>query len=102
MNKTIRNAAILLSGLLCVSAASAHDPSQHAAKAEKPNCEAMGSKHGKMDANDPVMLAMMKQCQQQASTEGHGDNHQPQAAEGGDEHSGHKTAEPEGSASHNH
>ena len=45
----------------------AHDPAEHAKEAAAaksgPNCEAMKSMdHSKMDANDPVMKAMMAKC----------------------------------------
>ena len=44
-------------------AAEAHDPREHLKDAESPNCIAMRDmEHGKMDADDPVMQAMMKQC----------------------------------------
>tara|TARA_R110002049_G_scaffold72267_5_gene186450 strand:- start:300 stop:593 length:294 start_codon:yes stop_codon:yes gene_type:complete len=43
--------------------AQAHDPKEHMKDAEDPNCAAMKNMdHSKMDMNDPVMQAMMKQC----------------------------------------
>lgn len=59
----------LVQGLLLIAAvsvfgqATAHDPSQHTAKSEKPDCAAFAKMdHSKMDPQDPVMLAMMKKC----------------------------------------
>jgi hypothetical protein len=41
----------------------AHDPKEHMKDAENPNCATMKNMdHSKMDMNDPVMQAMMKQC----------------------------------------
>lgn len=43
--------------------AQAHDPKEHMKDAEDPNCAAMKNMdHSKMDMNDPVQQAMMKQC----------------------------------------
>lgn len=74
----------------------AHDPREHLKDAESPNCVAMRDmEHGKMDADDPVMQAMMKQCldelrhddeQGDASKEGE----PPVAEESGNEHSDHE------------
>jgi hypothetical protein len=41
--------------------ASAHDPKEHAKENEAAKCEKMQDM-GKMDKNDPVMMAMMKKC----------------------------------------
>lgn len=42
----------------------AHDASKHKKNAVKPNCEAMsGMDMSKMDADDPIMQAMVKQCE---------------------------------------
>ena len=60
--KTIYTAITVIS-LFISTAVIAHDPSKHAATKEKPNCEAMHKMDSaKMDMNDPVMQAMMKQC----------------------------------------
>jgi hypothetical protein len=50
--------------MLAVTVTHAHDASKHQKKnAEKPNCEAMQNMDpSKMDSNDPIMQAMMKQC----------------------------------------
>lgn len=41
----------------------AHDPSEHAAQGEKPNCSALQNKDKKqMNMSDPVMQAVMKKC----------------------------------------
>ena len=47
----------------------AHEASKHMENAEKPKCEAMSKMDmSKMDANDPVMLAMMKKCESRSET----------------------------------
>ncbi|WP_018416559.1 hypothetical protein [Teredinibacter turnerae] len=52
-----------IAALMLAGAAQAHDPSEHQGKAESPDCEKMkGMDHSKMDMDDPVMQAMMKQC----------------------------------------
>ncbi len=54
---------IALTTLGIAFSAQAHDPKEHMKDAENPNCAAMkGMDHSKMDMNDPVMQAMMKQC----------------------------------------
>lgn len=40
----------------------AHDPKEHAKEKEVAKCEKMQDM-GKMDKNDPVVMAMMKKCQ---------------------------------------
>jgi hypothetical protein len=63
---------LLLASSFFMAAAQAHDPSEHTAKMEKPKCEAMKNMdHSKMDVNDPVMMAMMKKCMSNASSDGH-------------------------------
>lgn len=63
---------ILLASSFFMVTAQAHDPSEHTAKKEKPKCEAMKNMdHSKMDANDPVMMAMMKKCKSNGSSDGH-------------------------------
>jgi hypothetical protein len=63
MNTKTIYTAITLASVLFSGAASAHDPSQHAATKEKPKCEAMHKMDSStMDINDPVMQAMMQQC----------------------------------------
>ena len=47
----------------------AHDPSMHKADAEKPDCAAMHDT--KLDASDPVMLAMQKKCESKMQMEHH-------------------------------
>ncbi len=63
----MKNLIITISTLFSITAlastAQAHEPEQHMKDAEKPNCAAMKDMdHSKMDMNDPVMQAMMKQC----------------------------------------
>lgn len=50
--------------IISATTVNAHDPALHKKEnAEKPQCEAMeGMDHSKMDMNDPIMQAMMKQC----------------------------------------
>jgi hypothetical protein len=50
----------LAATLLMSTTTFAHAPSEHMKDNEKPNCAAMD--HSKMDMNDPVVQAMMKQC----------------------------------------
>ena len=55
--------SIAISMLAFTLSAQAHDPKEHMKNAEKPDCAAMENMdHSKMDMNDPVMQAMMKQC----------------------------------------
>lgn len=54
---------IAISTLAFTLSAQAHDPKEHMNNAEKPDCAVMENMgHRKMDMNDPVMQAMMKQC----------------------------------------
>ena len=63
--KTISKIALLLIPTMTLSmTATAHDPSMHVKKAEKANCSKMD--HSKMNMKDPVAIAMMKKCMQQA------------------------------------
>ena len=48
--------------LLALQAA-AHDPAKHQQTNEKPDCAAMQKEHSQMAMNDPVMQAMMQQCE---------------------------------------
>lgn len=53
--------------------AQAHDPKEHMKDAEAPNCASMHNmEHGKMDMDDPIMVAMMQQCMDEM----HGDKNQ--------------------------
>ena len=64
----------LLVSLFSIASVHAHDPSEHKTKREKPKCEAMKNMdHSKMDANDPIMMAMMKKCMSEESAENHHD-----------------------------
>lgn len=63
---------LLLASFFAISSAQAHDPSEHTTKTEKPKCEAMKNMdRSKMDMKDPVMLALMKKCMSEGSTENH-------------------------------
>lgn len=67
-----RQAAIylLLSSAFFMGSVQAHAPSEHMKKAEKPKCEAMKDMdHSKMDMKDPIMMAMMKKCMSNASSD---------------------------------
>ncbi|EGG93740.1 hypothetical protein IMCC1989_813 [gamma proteobacterium IMCC1989] len=70
---TLTTLTILTSSILLASNVYAHAPELHKKKnAEKPKCEAMKDMdHSKMDMNDPITQAMMKQCM---ASEHHGDN----------------------------
>jgi uncharacterized protein involved in copper resistance len=62
--KTLTKIALVLIPTITLSmAATAHDPSMHAKKAEKADCSKMD--HSKMDMKDPVVMAMMKKCMKQ-------------------------------------
>ena len=64
----------LLVSLFSIASVHAHDPSEHKTKREKPKCEAMKNMdHSKMDANDPIMMAMMKKCMSEEFAENHHD-----------------------------
>ena len=61
---------LLLTSFFIASFVQAHDPSEHIKKNEAPKCESMKAMdHSKMDANDPIMMAMMKKCKAQAEKE---------------------------------
>ncbi|MGI2258739.1 hypothetical protein [Shewanella sp. GXUN23E] len=65
---------ISLTGLTALASsfvALAHDPAAHSKMMEKPDCSAMKTMdHSKMDMNDPVTMAMMKQCAAQEKAAG--------------------------------
>lgn len=72
MKKIQITICILLASFFTMSSAQAHDASKHAAKMEKPKCEAMQSMdQSTMDKNDPVMMAMMKKCSSEEPTKNH-------------------------------
>lgn len=69
--KLIHSIAITSSlTLFTMASAFAHDPKEHMSEAQSPDCaamknmdhEKMAMNHEKMDMDDPVMAAMMKQC----------------------------------------
>lgn len=63
---------LLLVNVFFIANTQAHAPSEHAAKMVKPKCAAVENMDkSKMDANDPVMMAMMKKCMSKAASEGH-------------------------------
>lgn len=62
---TVAKIALVLIPTITLSmTATAHDPKMHAKKAEKANCSKID--HSKMDMKDPVAIAMMKKCMNQA------------------------------------
>ena len=63
MRSKFTTMSIAVSTLAFILSAQAHDPKEHMNNAEKPDCAAMENMdHSKMDMNDPLMQAMMKQC----------------------------------------
>jgi len=61
---------LLLISCFMMTSVQAHDPSEHVKTNEAPKCESMKAMdHSKMDANDPIMMAMMKKCKAQAQKE---------------------------------
>ena len=81
MKRKLLSPVLVLAALGVTFSAQAHDPKEHMKDAENPNCAAMKDMdHSKMDMNDPVMQAMMKQCNKEMH---HGE---------GDHSKGHKDA----------
>ncbi len=81
MKKLITTVTLTLSLLASANFAFAHEASKHMKNAEKPKCEAMSEMDmAKMDASDPVMMAMMKKCE--SSAENHSDMSANSAEEG--------------------
>ena len=79
MNNTHIKSALLVMAVLVAGSAYAHDPSEHADKAEKPKCEAMASMdQSALDADDPIAQAMLKKCQAAHTDEGQDEQHEPQ------------------------
>jgi len=77
MKRKLLSPILLLAALGVAFTAQAHDPKEHMKDAKKPDCAAMKNMdHSKMDKNDPVMQAMMKQCMKDMhKDEGHGEEH---------------------------
>ena len=96
MNMKTLATVIVLSTLGIAFSAQAHDPKEHMKDAEKPDCAAMKNMdHSKMDMNDPVMQAMMKQCMNdmhhnEAKKDQAQANHQDNEKISGEQHSEHK------------
>lgn len=68
MNKTIAkiifSTAISTVVFLTSNASFAHDPSKHKVSEDAPNCEGLGELDDSlMDSDDPVMQAILAQCQ---------------------------------------
>tara|TARA_R110001592_G_scaffold126427_2_gene337778 strand:+ start:1895 stop:2236 length:342 start_codon:yes stop_codon:yes gene_type:complete len=65
LTKTVTKIALVLIPAITLSmTATAHDPKMHVKKVEKADCSKMDN--SKMDMKDPVALAMMKKCMDQA------------------------------------
>jgi len=65
LTKTVTKIALVLIPAITLSmTATAHDPKLHVKKVEKADCSKMDK--SKMDMKDPVALAMMKKCTEQA------------------------------------
>lgn len=87
-------ATLGVTALLISTSSNAHEASEHMKGAQSPDCAAMAEMdHEKMDMNDSVMAAMMKQCM--AS-----DTH-AEVSTSGDEHA-HAATSTESHAEHNH
>ncbi len=72
MKKIIKVITLTLLLMTMANTTFAHEASKHMKNAEKPKCEAMSEMDmAKMDASDPVMMAMMKKCE--SSGEHHND-----------------------------
>ena len=83
--KSIMQGLLLIAVVSVFGQATAHDPSQHAAKSEKPDCAAFAKMdHSKMDPQNPVMQAMMKKCKD-ALEHGHAET-DPDHADHGEHH----------------
>ncbi|MCC6201762.1 MAG: hypothetical protein IT494_02000 [Gammaproteobacteria bacterium] len=68
MQPKSRAILITASALALAFSVHAHEGEDHTKKADKPDCAAMDRMdHSKMDANDPVMQAMMKKCMKDAA-----------------------------------
>ena len=72
MKNKILVPAVVLTALSVTFSTQAHDPKEHMKNAESPDCAAMKDMdHKRMNKNDPVMQAMMKQCMKHM---GHGND----------------------------
>lgn len=70
MQRLLLASLAAIPALLLAATVSAHDPSEHASGSEAPDCEAMhGMDKAKMEADDPMLQALMQKCMQEA----HGD-----------------------------
>lgn len=76
------NLLLAVPALTLTLAVQAHDPKEHMASAETPDCAAMNTMdHSKMDMNDPIVMAMMQQCM---STMKHSQNESEKGSHGQD------------------
>jgi len=84
MKKLTTSTFLLLIGSLFILPVQAHDPALHMENAEKPKCGAMKNMdHSKMDANDPVMLALMKKCKNAAADSSSHEGHKANKSDSG-------------------
>lgn len=97
MNTMMKLAIVSGAAFLISFTAQAHEPEEHMKEAQSPDCAAMADMdHDKMDMDDPVMAAMMKQCMASGT---HGEVAANAAADG--EH-GHADANTQNHAEHSH
>lgn len=99
MKLKLLSPVLVLAALGVAFSAQAHDPKEHMKDAENPNCAAMKDMdHSKMDMNDPVMQAMMKQCMKDMH-HGNGDHSKSHEDASEDDH---KKASEEQHSEHQH
>lgn len=99
MKLKLLSTVLVLAALGVTFSAQAHDPKEHMKDAENPNCAAMKDMdHSKMDMNDPVMQAMMKQCMKDMhhDDDSHAMNHDDASDDG------HKEGSDEQHSEHQH
>jgi hypothetical protein len=101
MKRKLLTPFLVLAALGITFSAQAHDPKEHMKDAEKPDCAAMKNMdHSKMDMNDPVMQAMMKQCMKEMHQ---GDGHDEGGNDGADDdQKGHEADAGEKHSEHQH
>ena len=86
MEKPQIKTALIVTGMLVIGSAYAHDPSEHTSNSEKPKCGAMKNMdRSKMDMDDPVMQAMMKKCNAAHNNDWQGEQHNIHQSKSGEE-----------------
>lgn len=100
MKRKLLSPILVLAALGVAFSAQAHDPKEHMKDAENPNCVAMKDMdHSKMDMNDPVMQAMMKQCMKDMD---HSDDSDAEGHNKADDHEDHTMDATEQRSEHQH